>query len=137
MRKVEFEIKLPDRENKEDVERYKWEYQVKYKRGYRRRKKYVNLAFEEEEHERLKKEAKKEGKPITSYILDLFYASERKAEVKNRVYYEAVKELNKIGVNINQIARKVNIDIMNYPINKDELKSLLVDVAGLKKMMRG
>ena len=131
MRKIEFEIELPDRNDKDDVERYKWEYQIKYKRGYRKRRKHITLSLESIEHERLKEKAKLEGKPLTRYILDGFYASEKKADVKSRAYFNVIKELNRIGVNINQIAKQLNSrECINEPYDlrsiKDELESIKI-----------
>jgi len=133
MRQIEFEIELPNRDDPEDIERYKWEYQLKYKRGYRKRKKYVSFAFDAVEHERLKSRAKLEGKPLTRHILDGFYASEQKTEVKSRAYFGVVKELNKIGVNVNQIARAVNIDRSGYTEGVSVLGCLLKNLEDVKK----
>jgi len=137
MRQIEFEIELPNRDNPDDIERYKWEYQLKYKRGYRKRKRTVSFAFDAAEHDRLKARAKEEGKPLTRHILDGFYASEQKIEVKSRAYFGVVKELNKIDINVNQVARSVNMGRSGYTEGTSVLGCLLKNLEDVKELLRG
>jgi len=134
-RKVDFDIPFPDRKNPQDVMNYKREYQKKYKSLYRKKKKHVMISLEPEEHDRLKECAQKEGKPLTKYIMDSFYSHETKVECKNKGYYICASQLNKIGVNVNQIAKRINSNPDSLPDHLIAIENVRNSIMSVKNYL--
>lgn len=98
------------------------------KKGKRTEKSPVKVYLTEAEHERLTKLSKKSGYSRSSYMRSILKGVVPK-QVPSRELLSFLYELNKIGVNINQIAKVANMtgSVMEreYAENYKELKALM------------
>ena len=67
----------------------------------------VQIWLNDIEYEKLKKDAEKENITISEHIRKLIVGARLK-EKPDYKFYEVMKELTKIGINLNQIAKKAN-----------------------------
>ena len=67
----------------------------------------VQIWLNDIEYEKLKEDAEKENITISEHIRKLIVGARLK-EKPDYKFYEVMKELTKIGINLNQIAKKVN-----------------------------
>ena len=92
----------------------------------RNRKKQFWLSFEEERQLRLN--AIKVGLSESEYVRSLIMGYHPK-EKPSKDFFDLMMELRKIGININQIAKKVNstvkIDIGYFQYEMDKLNSIV------------
>lgn len=73
---------------------------------------------DDEENKRLKQNAKKAGLNESSYIRNLIMGYKPKEQPTENMY-EIIKQLQLVGINLNQIARKANaLDIIDAPFYK-------------------
>ena len=73
---------------------------------------------DDEENKRLKQNAKKAGLNESSYIRNLIMGYKPKEQPTENMY-EIIKQLQLVGINLNQIARKANaLDIVDAPFYK-------------------
>ena len=78
----------------------------------------IEVMLNEEEHQKLMSDISKEGTTYSDHIRKLIMNVELK-EKPDYEFYNKMKELTKIGTNLNQLARKANsLDI----IDQDEYK---------------
>ena len=72
----------------------------------------------EEETKTLKQNAKESGLNESAYIRNLIMGYKPKEQPTENMY-EIIKQLNLVGINLNQIARKANaLDIIDEPFYK-------------------
>ena len=70
---------------------------------------------DDEENKRLKQNAKKAGLNESAYIRNLIMGYKPKEQPTENMY-EIIKQLQLVGINLNQIARKANaLDIIDAP----------------------
>lgn len=70
---------------------------------------------DDEENKRLKQNAKKAGLNESAYIRNLIMGYKPKEQPTENMY-EIIKQLQLVGINLNQIARKANaLDIVDAP----------------------
>ncbi len=73
---------------------------------------------DDEENKRLKQNAKKAGLNESAYIRNLIMGYKPKEQPTENMY-EIIKQLQLVGINLNQIARKANaLDIIDAPFYK-------------------
>ncbi len=73
---------------------------------------------DDEENKRLKQNAKKAGLNKSAYIRNLIMGYKPKEQPTENMY-EIIKQLQLVGINLNQIARKANaLDIIDAPFYK-------------------
>ncbi len=73
---------------------------------------------DDEENKRLKQNAKKVGLNESAYIRNLIMGYKPKEQPTENMY-EIIKQLQLVGINLNQIARKANaLDIIDAPFYK-------------------
>lgn len=73
---------------------------------------------DDEENKRLKQNAKKAGLNESAYIRNLIMGYKPKEQPTENMY-EIIKQLQLVGINLNQIARKANaLDIVDAPFYK-------------------
>ena len=76
----------------------------------------------EEETKTLKQNAKESGLNESAYIRNLIMGYKPKEQPTENMY-EIIKQLNLVGINLNQIARKANaLDIIDAPFYKKVYK---------------
>ena len=84
-----------------------------------------------EEASQLKKKSKKVGLNEATLIRNLIMGFEPKEKPDER-FYEAMKDIRKIGNNLNQIAKKANylnyIDERNYKEETDKLNEFILKI---------
>lgn len=106
----------------------------------RKRPKVSKLSLTEDEHEELKRRAEESGLTIQAYLYKMAFQGyiikidfEELAKLRN--------EINKIGININQIARKTNtikeIEIEDILYIKGKMEELNKSIDGMIKEMLG
>ena len=77
---------------------------------------------DDEENKRLKQNAKKAGLNESAYIRNLIMGYKPKEQPTENMY-EIIKQLQLVGINLNQIARKANaLDIIDAPFYKKVYK---------------
>ena len=73
---------------------------------------------DDKENKRLKQNAKKAGLNESAYIRNLIMGYKPKEQPTENMY-EIIKQLQLVGINLNQIARKANaLDIIDAPFYK-------------------
>lgn len=91
----------------------------------------VKVYLTKKEHDRLRELAVKSGYSKSSYMRQLLNGFIPPA-MPPKEFYEFTYELNKIGVNINQIAKIANmtgvIDSKSYKRDYEQLKDILRDI---------
>lgn len=89
------------------------------------------LRLSHEEKEKLEKKAEACGYSMSEYIRSLINGIEPR-EKPDKEFYDALKEIRRIGVNLNQLARHVNT--FGYASNRDfrelydEVSKLILDM---------
>lgn len=78
-----------------------------YNRWMIRRTHSINLKLNDYEDDMLTEKSRKTGKNKSEYLRELICSS-CPVEAPPKKFYDAVRELNKIGVNINQVAARAN-----------------------------
>ena len=120
--RISVDITLPDWGDSEAVSRYKKDYQKAYKEKYRKQTSEIRITVSKDEYQKIQDRAKRNGKSVSSYVMAYFYAKEKGSEVKSKFYYDLVKEFHRVGVNVNQIARVLNmgapISLLSFELKK-------------------
>ena len=119
---------------KHDTE-YKQEYHRQYREKYRKITKEIRITLEEEEYQELKSQAKADGKPMTRFVMGHFNASYNKKAVFVKEEREIIKQLLKIGNNINQITRNLNnskLKILNKQTSEN-VKQMLNEIRAIRE----
>jgi hypothetical protein len=87
----------------------------------------------EEENKKLKENAKKVGLTESSYVRNLINGYKPK-EQPNELFYEMLKQLKGIGINLNQIAKKANaLDFIDVPHYERTCRKLNEFIEKIKK----
>lgn len=124
-----------DRDNPESINRYKKAYQEQYQKKYRKQRKIIRLSVDEETYSRIKGLANSENKTMAGLIMGSLVGWENKQASLNRTGRDVLKELGRIGTNINQIARVINTKKLTSLWMKKELDGLREEVMKIRKMM--
>ena len=99
----------------------------------------VNLKLNDYEDDMLRLKAAKTGKNKSEYLRELICAS-CPVEAPPKKFYKACNELNKIGVNINQIAARANsnpyIDKSDVEIIKGMADEIFDRLSEIKKIVK-
>lgn len=86
----------------------------------------IDVMLNEEEHQNLMENVAKVGTTYSDYIRKLIMNAELK-EKPDYEFYKVMKELTKIGTNLNQLAKKANslnfIDKTEYEKQAEEWKN--------------
>jgi len=97
-----------EREDKVSVRECKRLYQEQYQREYRKKTKVIRVTLSEEEYEKIKQVASSEGKTMSGLLLRSYKNWQGKQFSINKMCRDVLKELGRIGTNINQMARTIN-----------------------------
>ena len=96
--------------------------------------KQINFRVKEQQYEKLKKEAEKSNfKTVTSFCKNICINKKVKIFKDYSIYKNLIKEINKIGNNINQIARYCNTA---KEVDKNVLEELKKINEQLQKMLQ-
>lgn len=107
-----------------------------------RLKKVISIRVSDIEYQEIKQFiasiTQKEDNDITSFLREIILSTIRKKEIKfNKVVSnEYVFELRKIGVNLNQIAKKINIKEERFVWENEKIKQILeriIDIINKEK----
>lgn len=97
----------------------------------REREKQITFWTTYDEYKEIKNKSEKVGLSISEYLRTRAIGFEPK-EKPPREFYDAIREIRKVGVNINQIARLANatgsIDELYCKKNFDRINDLILDI---------
>jgi len=93
---------MPEGEDKKKT------YQKKYHVEYSRKKKQLHIRLDDEEYTEIKERSEREGMPMSRYVMTHYRASTKGSIAREGTGKQLVKELVRIGTNLNQIARWAN-----------------------------
>jgi predicted DNA binding CopG/RHH family protein len=103
----------------EQKEKERKEKMIKEKKKKEKREVEVKIRLTVQEKETIKKLAEEEGLTLSKYIRT--QALKKKGKIQTEIEKKIEYELNKIGTNINQMVRALNI-LLNLLMKKGELK---------------
>ena len=99
----------------------------------------ITFRLNRTENDRFKKQIKKSGLSQEAYIRHIINGLVP-TDVPPPDYYNMMRELHSIGVNLNQIAQKANvlnvIDVKRYDENTRELKRAVVEITNAVMLPR-
>lgn len=98
------------------------------------RKNIVCVRLTDEEYVNLQMKAKASNKKVSEYIRELIAMS--KVKVSNKDYVKMMAEVNKIGNNLNQIARNLNIACKKDELSKQDYEMLLAQLYSIDKQLK-
>mgnify|MGYP006411259207 FL=1 len=129
------ELPRYEKGDKESYENREKLYQKNYQKSYRQHVKDIRIRVSDDEYQDIKKKAKKDGKPMTRYVLDHFKSSQNNELYKGSEMRHVLSEMGRIGTNINQMARALNSSRLKFANKKmkDDIETLREAVISLRK----